>query len=209
LQEPFEAEGVRGALHRPESANGDAIALTHGAGSNCHAPLLVRLAHAFEDAGYIVLRYDLPFRQQRPKGPPFPAGAERDREGIARAAQTVRKMAGGRVVLAGHSYGGRQTAMLAATRPEIANALLLLSYPLHPPKKPDQKRTVFFPELRVPTLFVHGTADPFASIEELRAAMGLIPVRTDLLVVEGAGHDLARAAGLAVDMIERLGAVAA
>jgi len=209
LQEPFEAEGVRGTLHRPESANGDAIALTHGAGSNCHAPLLVRLAHAFEDAGYLVLRYDLPFRQQRPKGPPFPAGAERDREGTARAAETLRQMTSGRVFLAGHSYGGRQSAMLAAARSEIANALLLLSYPLHPPNKPGQKRTSFFPDLRVPSLFVHGTRDPFASIEELRAAMGLIPARTDLLVVEGAGHDLARAAGLAVDMIERLSAIVA
>jgi uncharacterized protein len=208
LQEPFEAEGVRGVLHRPDSANGDAIALTHGAGSNCHAPLLIRLTHALEEAGYLVLRYDLPFRQQRPKGPPFPGGAERDREGIARAAETVRKMVSGRVFLAGHSYGGRQSTMLAAARPEIANALLLLSYPLHPPNKPDQKRTAHLPELRVPSLFVHGTADPFGSIEELRAAIGLIPARTDLLVVEGAGHDLARAAGLAVELIERLETVA-
>jgi hypothetical protein len=205
MEEPFEAPGIRGVLHSPDAGNGQALLLTHGAGSNCEAPLLVRLSRVFVEAGYLVLRYDLPFRQQRPKGPPFPAGAARDREGIAHAVERIRRMVAGRVFLGGHSYGGRQSAMLAASTPQLANALLLLSYPLHPPKQPENKRTSFFPELRIPALFVHGTQDPFASMEELRHAMSLIPARTDLLPVEGAGHDLARAAGLANQMIERLG----
>lgn len=209
MEEPFEAKGIRGFLHRSDRGNGNALALTHGAGSNCRAPLLVHLAHAFADAGYLVLRYDLPFRQQRPKGPPFPAVAERDRDGIRLVAEALRGMCGGRVVLGGHSYGGRQTAMLAAANADIAAALLLLSYPLHPPNKPDRKRTDYFPSLQLPALFVHGTADPFGSLEELREAMALIPARTDLLAVEGAGHDLARGAGLAVDLIARLEALAA
>ena len=204
MQEPFEARGVRGILHQPQTATGHALALTHGAGSNCQAPLLVRLAHAFEDAGYLVLRYDLPFRQERPKGPPFSAAAARDREGIRGAVDCLRKIARGRIYAGGHSYGGRQSATLAASEPELASALLLLSYPLHPPKKPDQKRTSFFADVRVPALFVHGTQDPFGSLEELRDAMALIPARTDLLPVEGAGHDLRRAADLALDVIARL-----
>ena len=61
---------------------------------------------------------------------------------------------------------------------------------LHPPKKPDQKRTAYFPELRTPALFVHGTRDPFGSIEEMEAAIKLIPSKAELLPVEGAGHDL-------------------
>ena len=207
MEEPFEAKGVRGTLHRPDRGNGHALALTHGAGSNSKAPLLVRLARAFEEAGYLVLRYDLPFRQQRPKGPPFPAAAERDREGIERAAEALRALAHGRICLGGHSYGGRQSAMLAAARPNAGAGLLLLSYPLHPPNKPEQRRTSFFPELRLPALFVHGANDPFGSLEELRAALDLIPARTDLLAVEGAGHDLARAADLAVEVIERLEAL--
>jgi predicted alpha/beta-hydrolase family hydrolase len=208
MEEPFAAPGVRGILHSPEAGNGDVVLLTHGAGSNCQAPLLVRLARAFEESGYLVLRYDLPFRQQRPKGPPFPAGAPRDREGIAHAVELARKMARGRVFVGGHSYGGRQSAMLAADTPGLAHALLFLSYPLHPPKQPEKKRTQFFPELRIPALFVHGTQDPFASLEELRDAMALIPARTDLLPVEGAGHDLARAADLANEMMTRLNALA-
>lgn len=210
MEEPFAAAQVRGVLHRPEHPETpprpEIFVLTHGAGSNCHAPLLVRLARALADAGYLVLRYDLPFRQQRAKGPPFPAGVARDRAGIAAAIEAVRPMAT-RVFAGGHSYGGRQTAMLAAEQPDLAAALLLLSYPLHPPNRPEQKRTAFFPEWRVPALFVHGTADPFASIEELRDAISLIPAPTEILPVEGAGHDLARAPDLSSDILTRFHAL--
>ncbi len=204
MEEPFQAAGVRGVLHRPEQESGDAIVLAHGAGSDANAPLLVKLAREFAENGHLALRYDLPFRVARPKGPPFPAGAARDREGVAAAIAAVRRLAPGRVIAGGHSYGGRQTAMLAAERPGLADTLLLLSYPLHPPRQPQRPRSAFFPDLRTPALFVHGTADPFASIEELRAAMSLIPARTDLLPVEGAGHDLKRAAGLVSDILSRL-----
>jgi predicted alpha/beta-hydrolase family hydrolase len=207
MTETFQREGVRGFLHSPTLPNGDAVVLTHGAGSNCQAPLLVKLADAFSDAGFVVLRYDLPFRQQRTSGPPMPAAAERDREGIVQAAQAIAPFATGRTFAGGHSYGGRQTAMAASEHPELAAALLLLSYPLHPPNKPHQKRTSYFPQLRTPALFVHGAADPFGSLEELREAIALIPARTDLLPVEGAGHDLKRAAGLSAEMLERLRAL--
>jgi hypothetical protein len=131
----------------------------------------------------------------------------RDREGIAQAIAVVRGIATGRIFAGGHSYGGRQTAMAAAEKPGLADALLLLSYPLHPPNRPEQKRTSFFPDLRTPALFVHGASDPFATLEELRFAMGLIPARTDLLAVEGAGHDLKRSAHLGAQILERLRAL--
>ena len=70
---------VRGFLHSPEHPNGDALILTHGAGSNCTAPLLVAISETFAGHGYVVLRCDLPFRQKRRTGPPFPGNAERDR----------------------------------------------------------------------------------------------------------------------------------
>ena len=97
--------------------------------------------------------------------------------------------------------------MTAAEHPDLASGLLLLSYPLHPPAKPQQKRTDFFPKLRTPALFVHGTKDGFGSLEELREAMALIPARTDLLAVEGAGHDLKRAVDMTPDILARLHAL--
>jgi len=207
MTERFQAEGIQGWIERPGAGAGDAVVLTHGAGSNAAAPLLVSLSRSFAGVGYLVLRYDLPFRQERATGPPFPAGAARDREGIVRAVAAVRAMAPGRVFAGGHSYGGRQTAMIAAERPELADGLLLLSYPLHPPRKPQEKRTAFFPELRTPLLFVHGTRDPFGTIEELREAMSSIAAPADLLVVESAGHDLRAAAGRFDEIRQRLTAL--
>jgi uncharacterized protein len=181
---------VRGYLHRPQNANGDALVLSHGAGSNAQAPLLAALANEFASAGFVVLRCDLPYRQTRAYGPPGPGDAARDRKGLRNALAAVRKIAGRRAFLGGHSYGGRQSTMLCAEEPDLVDGLLLLSYPLHPPRKPEQLRTQHLPELRTPSLFVEGTRDPFGSIEEMEAAMRLIPAKTRLLKVDGAGHDL-------------------
>ena len=182
---------VRGFLHRPAKSNGQGFVLTHGAGSNCKAPLLIALAETFAAAGFLVLRCDLPFRQDRPYGPPSPHDGKRDRAGLKNAFTAMQGMNPGPVFLGGHSYGGRQSSMLCAEQPEVnAPALLLLSYPLHPPRKPAQLRTQHFFNLQTPALFVQGTRDPFASIEEIGQALKLIPAKTKLLVVEGAGHDL-------------------
>jgi predicted alpha/beta-hydrolase family hydrolase len=170
------------------------LILTHGAGSNRNAPLLVAVANAFSSAGVEVIRYDLPFRQERPHGPPRPGDAARDREGLREQVLKARERKPERVWLGGHSYGGRQASMLAAESPGLADALLLLSYPLHPPRKHDQLRTAHFPKLETPALFVHGSRDPFGSPDELKQALGLIPATTHLLEIEGAGHELGRKA---------------
>lgn len=181
---------VRGFLHLPQTSNGSGLVLTHGAGSNAQAPLLRALAETFCAAGFTVLRCDLPYRQVRSWGPPGPGDAARDRVGLKNAVTAIKGKVSGRVFLAGHSYGGRQSSMLCAEEPDLVPALLLLSYPLHPPRKPEQQRTQHLPNLRTPTLFVHGTRDPFASIAELEQAMKMIPAKTKLVPVEGAGHDL-------------------
>ncbi len=181
---------VRGHLHQPENPNHDGLVLTHGAGGNSNAPLLVAVADALAEQGVTVLRCDLPFRQQRPSGPPHPGMAARDRAGLKSAVAALRGIVSGRIFLGGHSYGGRQTTMLCAEEPEVASGLLLLSYPLHPPRKPEQLRTQHFPNLRTVALFVHGTRDPFGSMDEMETALKLIPAKHVLLPVEGAGHDL-------------------
>ena len=181
---------VRGYLHTSVRAANDGLVLTHGAGANCEAPLLVALAEAFCDAGMSVLRCDLSFRQARPHGPPMRGSAERDQAGLRRAVEAMRKIVPGRVFLGGHSYGGRQASILAANAPGVVPALLLLSYPLHPPKKREEMRTAHFPSLQTPAMFVSGTRDGFGTIEEIKEALKLIPSRTELLAIEGAGHEL-------------------
>ena len=181
---------VRGFLHSPELPNGDAVVLTHGSGGNSNALLLVALSDIFAEHGYTVLRCDLPFRQERGFGPPHPSGAGRDRDGLGNAVTALRKLLAGKIYLGGQSYGGRQASMLCAGEPELVSGLILLSYPLHPPGKPDQLRTQHLPNLRTPCLFVQGTRDPFGSVEEIELALRLIPAKHELTTVEGAGHDL-------------------
>lgn len=181
---------VRGFLHRPGGPVRDALVLSHGAGGNSRGALLTALAEAFAGTGFAVLRCDLPFRQARSFGPPRPGDANRDRQGLKNAVGAVRKIASGRIFLGGQSYGGRQASMLCAEEPALVNGLLLLSYPLHAPGKPDQLRTQHLPKIEVPVLFVQGTRDPFGSIEEMEKAINLIPAKTKLLPVEGVGHDL-------------------
>lgn len=191
---------VRGFLHRPESPSGDSLILTHGAGGNAQMGLLVALAEAFAGAGFAVLRCDLPFRQQRPYGPPRPGDAVRDREGLRRAVAAMSELFSGRLFLGGQSYGGRQASMLlsetpvaetpVAEQPKPVDGLLLLSYPLHPPAHPEKPRTQHLPKIEVPVMFVSGARDPFGTIDEIESARKLIPAKTLLVPVEGAGHDL-------------------
>ena len=210
---------VRGFLHVPDTPNGNALVLTHGAGSNAQAPLLIALAETFSAAGFTVLRCDLPYRQSRSYGPPGPGDAARDRAGLNNAIAAIRESLadlGGKsteneavgapplsrslrqgwesLYLAGHSYGGRQASILCAElsekEPDLVAGLLLLSYPLHPPRRPEQQRTQHLPNLRTPALFVQGTRDPFGSIAEMEQALKMIPAKTNLLAIEGAGHDL-------------------
>jgi predicted alpha/beta-hydrolase family hydrolase len=188
----FERGGIRGFLHRPIGPTAGGIVLTHGAGGNCRAPLLVTAAETFAAAGLCVLRCDLPFRQRRPTGPPSPSGAATDRAGLKEAAVAMREFVDGPVYLGGQSYGGRQATMLVTDEPAVAQALLLFSYPLHPPGQPQRLRVEHFPRVTVPALFVHGSRDPFGAIAELRAAATQIPAPTQIIPVEDAGHDLRR-----------------
>ena len=182
----IESPPVRGELHEPDRPSGLALVLAHGAGSNRNAKLLVAVAEALCARGVTVLRIDLPFRQARPNGPPFPAQAAADREGIRAAAAKLP----GPVWIGGHSYGGRQASMLAAEDPRVAAGLLLLSYPLHPPGKPEKARVEHLPRLAVPALWVSGERDEFGSPEELRAALARTPGRRELLLLEKRGHSL-------------------
>lgn len=183
---------VRGYLHTPKVATGEGLVLAHGAGSNCDSPLLVSVAGAMSTLGVTVLRIDLPFRQLRPQGPPVPGSAARDRNGLRNAIASLRRIVVGPLYLGGHSYGGRQATMAAAEDASLVDGLLLLAYPLHPPRRPEEPRTAHFPSLRTKSLFIHGARDPFGGADSLRNALGLIPAETKLVEFTAAGHELSR-----------------
>ncbi|AEF39936.1 alpha/beta hydrolase family protein [Hoyosella subflava] len=186
---PFDDAAIQGVLHLPDQPKAG-LALTHGAGGNANSPMLRLVAERLGMRGVAVLRYNLPFRVKRASGPPSRSAAGVDRAGIATAVELVRSYVTGPVLVGGHSYGGRQASMLAADQSTVADGLVLFSYPLHPPGKPERARTEHLPAIAIPSLFVHGDRDPFGSLAELHAATELIPARVRLLEVAQAGHDL-------------------
>lgn len=180
---------IAGIAHEPADDPIGVVLLTHGAGGNRDSALLVALCDEWARRGWLAVRYDLPFRRRRPTGPPSGSAAA-DQAGIAEAVTIARSLTGGPVIAGGHSYGGRLTSVVAAAGTAPIDVLALSSYPLHPPGKPDRMRVEHFGDIRVPTVFTHGSADPFGSLTELRAAVALIPAPTAIVEVGGARHDL-------------------
>jgi uncharacterized protein len=184
----MDLDAIAGIAHEPDGRPVGAVALTHGAGGSRESPLLIRLCDEWASRGFVAVRYNLPYRRRRPKGPPS-GSATADQAGIVEAVELVRTLTDGPVVAGGHSYGGRMTSMAVADA-LIVDVLTLFSYPLHPPGKPERARTEHLPRIAAPTVFTHGTADPFGTLDELRAATALIPAPTTIVEITGARHDL-------------------
>jgi predicted alpha/beta-hydrolase family hydrolase len=200
-------DAIAGIVHQPDGDPAGVVVLTHGAGGSRESPLLKRTCDEWAQRGWIAVRYNLPYRRRRPKGPPSGSAAT-DRAGIAEAVALARKLADGPLVAGGHSYGGRQTSMAVADEGLPIELLTLFSYPVHPPGKPERACTEHLPRITVPTVFTHGTSDPFGTIDELRAAAALVSAPTEVVEVVGARHDLASKTldvpALAVDAALRL-----
>ena len=169
-----------------------AVVLFPGSGSSADHPSLVAIEHHL--APLPTFRCDFDYRKA---GKSFP-----DRTPVLLAAvrREVRAVAASlgcstsEVVIGGRSMGGRMCSMAASDSEEALDVagVVCISYPLHPPKKPESLRTEHFPRLSVRTLFVSGTKDEFGTPEELGRAFELLPRQPDVVWVDGARHDLAR-----------------
>ncbi len=174
---------------RPKTPAG--VVLTPGAGAGRDHPSLVATEHALVPSGITVERVDFPYRlagRQAPDRPPVLVAAVTD------ATTSLAEQLGvptGRVAIGGRSMGGRMCSMAAAEGLEVA-ALVLISYPLHPPGKPERLRTEHFERISVPCLFVSGTKDSFGTPGELEAATKAIGGPVTHVWLEGGDHGLRR-----------------
>jgi predicted alpha/beta-hydrolase family hydrolase len=182
-------EPIAGIAHEPDGKAKGVVVLTHGAGGSRESPLLKKVCDEWARRGWLAVRYNLPYRRRRPKGPPS-GSATTDQAGVVEAVELARALADGPIIAGGHSYGGRMTSMVVADQAVAVDVLTLFSYPVHPPGKPDRARTEHLPRIAVPTVFTHGTADPFGSPDEVRAAAALIAAATEIVSITGARHDL-------------------
>jgi predicted alpha/beta-hydrolase family hydrolase len=200
-------DDIAGIAHAPTGTPAGLVLLTHGAGGSRESPLLIRICDQWAQRGWLAVRYNLPYRRRRPKGPPS-GSAKADQDGVVEAVELARTLTDGPVLAGGHSYGGRMTSMVAADQRAPLDVLTLFSYPLHPPGKPERARTEHLPQITAPTVFTHGTSDPFGTIDELRAAAGLLTAPHEIVEITGARHDLGSKTldvpALAVDAALRL-----
>ena len=168
-----------------------ALLLTPGAGADRNQSSLVAIDDALSADGLVVSRMDFPYRIAGRKAPDrAPVLVSSVRAGAAELAEKA-NVKPASVALGGRSMGGRMCSMAVAEGLPAA-ALVLISYPLHPPGKPDALRTEHFSALKVPCLFISGTRDAFATPDEMMLATQQIPGRVTHIWLEGGDHGLRR-----------------
>ena len=163
--------------------------LAHGAGADMNAATLTTVADALAAAKVPSLRFNFPYRAAGRRAPDRAPVLEAAVREAADELARLTKLPPERLVLGGRSMGGRMCTLAVADGLPAAG-LVLISYPLHPPGRPDNDRSAHFPALKVPCLFVHGTSDPFGSPDELTAATATIAGRVTHVWIEGGRHDL-------------------
>ncbi len=173
----------------PRSLRRTGLLLAPGAGADRNQSALVAIDDAATAAGAVVSRMDFPYRKAGRRAP--------DREPVlldsvraeVEALHRASRLPVGRIVVGGRSMGGRICSMAAADGLG-AMAVVLISYPLHPPGRPDRLRTAHLPQLNVPCLFVSGTRDAFGTPDELEQASRLVPGPVTHVWLDGKDHGL-------------------
>jgi uncharacterized protein len=166
-----------------------ALLLAPGAGADRDQSTLVAIDKTLTPEGVVVARMDFPYRRAGRRAPDKAPVLVRAVQEEAAALSSAAAVDPADVFLGGRSMGGRICSM-AVAEGLPARGLVLISYPLHPPGRPDRLRVEHFPALRVPCLFVSGTGDAFGSPEELEEATAAIPGHVTHHWIEGKDHGL-------------------
>ncbi len=188
LEKVDAGQNVDVTLRRYGSAGSPLLVLAHGAGSDQTHPWMVAWARALGDLGLHVVTFDFPYTARGKRAPDKNDVLERC---WIRLLAHVRVASSGAVPIfvGGKSMGGRIASQIVAGG-EAAAGLVFLGYPLHPPGKSADLRTQHWPKVRVPSLFVQGTRDPFGSPVEIAAHTPELGARAAIYAIEGGDHSL-------------------
>jgi uncharacterized protein len=180
------------------------LVLAPGAGAGHDSAFMVSYARALSARRLTTVTFNFPYIE-RGRRVPDPARTLESCWTSVLAAVRGRAGAGTPLVAGGKSMGGRIASQVAADVGVSGqlSGLVFLGYPLHPPGRPDQRRTAHWPRVQLPALFVQGSCDPFAAPDELRADLAQFGGRSTVLVVAGGDHSfkVTRAAGRPQDAV--------
>ena len=182
------------------------LVLFPGSGSGADHPSLIAIEQRV--APLPVGRFDFDYRLEGKRAPDRPPKLLARVRACAREFAHQHGSSTGALVLGGRSMGGRICTMAAAGVPDIdgekplpVRGLVLVSYPLHPPGKPENLRVEHLPRITVPCLFVHGTKDDFGSPDELQRWTATIPGAVTHHFIENGRHDLKNKDGVIAEVI--------
>jgi predicted alpha/beta-hydrolase family hydrolase len=175
------------------------LILTPGSSARRDHPGLLAVDHVVTEAGIAVERIEFPSQAAGKRRPDPPEMCIQTIRAASVALAARLNVAPGRLALGGRSMGGRMCSMAVAEGLDAA-ALVLISYPLHPPGRPDRLRTAHFPQLHLPCLFVSGRRDAFATPAELENETAAIPGPVTLMFVDG-DHSLRKRESEVADIV--------
>jgi predicted alpha/beta-hydrolase family hydrolase len=180
------AQHVSGILQVPPRAHACYV-LAHGAGAGMTSPFLEAIAGDLAERGIATLRFQFSFMERGSRRPDPPAAAQAAvRSAVATALQLAPDLP---LVAGGRSFGGRMTSQAhAASELPGVRGLAFLGFPLHPGKRPSSERAVHLFDVKVPMLFVQGTRDELASLEQLRSVCDKLGERATLRLIDDADH---------------------
>jgi uncharacterized protein len=177
---------VSGLLQIPSPA----VALyvfAHGAGAGMAHPSMATIADGLAERGIATLRYQFPYMEQRRKRPDLPPIAHATvRAAVAMARTRAPKLP---LFAGGRSFGGRMTSQAQASAPlEGVRGLIFFAFPLHPANKPSRERARHLSDVAIPMLFLQGTRDALAALDELKPVCDALGLRATLKLFENADH---------------------
>jgi predicted alpha/beta-hydrolase family hydrolase len=177
---------VSALLHSPPRPRACYV-LAHGAGAGMTHPFMAAVATELAERGVATLRYQFPYMEQRKKRPDPPALAQATvRAAVAEAARLLPRLP---LIAGGKSFGGRMTSQAQAAAPLAGvRGLVFLGFPLHPAGRPSRERAKHLLDIDIPMLFLQGTRDALASLEELEPACKALGKRAALRLFPEADH---------------------
>jgi predicted alpha/beta-hydrolase family hydrolase len=177
---------VSGLLIAPAKARALYV-LAHGAGAGMTHAFMNAVATEFAERGIATLRYQFPYMEKGSKRPDPPKVAQAAvRAAVAEARRRLPKLP---LIAGGKSFGGRMTSQAQAAEPLPGIAgLAFLGFPLHPAGKPSQDRAAHLSDVKVPMLFLQGTRDALAELDQLEPVCKSLGKRATLRLFQDADH---------------------
>ncbi len=176
---------VSALLMRPGGAS-FLLVLGHGASTNMRHTTLQKISERLGSVGIATFRYNFPYMEHGKGRDSRETCTATVRSAIAAAHEAAPEL---RLLAGGHSFGGRMTSMAASQSPlDQVRGLVLFSFPLHQPGKPDTKRAEHLSEVTVPMLFLSGTRDELAHLDLLKPVCRELGGRATLHLLDTSDH---------------------